>query len=62
MNAAGAKNLVQDSVKVGGEVSAAAGPVGRSSEGATDAQVMPRFSATRGREVCSRECHSTEPS
>ena len=39
MNAAGAKNLVQDSVKVGGEVSAAAGPVGRSSEGATDAQL-----------------------
>jgi SH3 domain-containing YSC84-like protein 1 len=51
MNAAGAKKLVQDSVKVGGEVSAAAGPVGRSSEGATDAQLHAEilsYSRTRG--------------
>jgi SH3 domain-containing YSC84-like protein 1 len=51
MNAAGAKKLVQDSVKLGGEVSAAAGPVGRSSEGATDAQLHAEilsYSRTRG--------------
>jgi SH3 domain-containing YSC84-like protein 1 len=51
MNAVGAKKLVQDSVKLGGEVSAAAGPVGRSSEGATDAQLHAEilsYSRTRG--------------
>lgn len=37
MNAQGARKLVKDSVKLGAEVSAAAGPVGRSGEGATDA-------------------------
>lgn len=51
MNASGAKKLVQDSVKLGGEVSATAGPVGRSSEGATDAQLHAEilsYSRTRG--------------
>jgi SH3 domain-containing YSC84-like protein 1 len=51
MNAAGAKKLVQDSVKLGGEVSATAGPVGRSSEGSTDAQLHAEilsYSRTRG--------------
>jgi lipid-binding SYLF domain-containing protein len=39
MNPEGMKKLVQDSVKLGAELSAAAGPVGRSAEGATDAQL-----------------------
>jgi SH3 domain-containing YSC84-like protein 1 len=51
MNESGAKKLVQDSVKLGGEVSAAAGPVGRTGEGATDAQMHAEilsYSRTRG--------------
>jgi lipid-binding SYLF domain-containing protein len=51
MNAVGAKKLVQDSVKFGAELSAAAGPVGRSAEGATDAQLHAEilsYSRTRG--------------
>ncbi|HVB34366.1 MAG TPA: lipid-binding SYLF domain-containing protein [Patescibacteria group bacterium] len=39
MNADGARKLVQDSVKLGAEASAAAGPVGRSAQGATDVQL-----------------------
>ena len=39
MNPSGARKLVQDSVKLGAEASAAAGPVGRSATGATDAQL-----------------------
>jgi len=39
MNAAGAKKLLQDKVKLGAEISATAGPVGRTAEGATDAQL-----------------------
>jgi len=39
MNPDGARKLVQDSVKLGAEASVAAGPVGRSAEGATDAQL-----------------------
>jgi lipid-binding SYLF domain-containing protein len=39
MNPVGARKLVQDSVKLGAEASAAAGPVGRSATGATDAQL-----------------------
>lgn len=39
MNPGGARKLVQDSVKLGAEASAAAGPVGRSATGATDAQL-----------------------
>src|SRR5487761_728897 len=39
MNPDGARKRVQDSVKLGAEVSAAAGPVGRSAQGATDAQL-----------------------
>src|SRR6516165_6950727 len=39
MNPSGIQKLVQDSVKLGAEMSAAAGPVGRSAEGATDVQL-----------------------
>ncbi|HLY62748.1 MAG TPA: lipid-binding SYLF domain-containing protein [Terriglobia bacterium] len=51
MNPDGAKKLVQDSVKLGGEASVAAGPVGRSAEGATDVQLHAEilsYSRTRG--------------
>ncbi|HUX11119.1 MAG TPA: lipid-binding SYLF domain-containing protein, partial [Terriglobia bacterium] len=51
MNPEGMKKLVQDSVKLGAELSAAAGPVGRSAEGATDAQLHAQilsYSRTRG--------------
>jgi lipid-binding SYLF domain-containing protein len=51
MNPEGAKKLVQDSVKLGGEASVAAGPVGRSAESATDAQLHAEilsYSRTRG--------------
>jgi len=51
MNPEGARKLVQDSVKLGAEMSAAAGPVGRSAEGATDAQLHAEilsYSRTRG--------------
>jgi lipid-binding SYLF domain-containing protein len=50
-NGAGARKLVQDSVKLGGDVSATAGPVGRTAEGATDAQLHAEilsYSRTRG--------------
>ena len=51
MNARGAEKLVQDKVRVGGELSAAAGPVGRSGEGATDVEMRAEilsYSRTRG--------------
>lgn len=51
MNPDGAKKLVQDSVKLGAELSVAAGPVGRSAEGATDVQLHAEilsYSRTRG--------------
>jgi len=51
MNPEGAKKLVQDSVKLGAEISVAAGPVGRSAEGATDAQLHAEilsYSRARG--------------
>src|SRR6516162_8522247 len=51
MNGAGAKKLLQDKVKLGAEVSATAGPVGRTAEGATDAQLdaeILSYSRTRG--------------
>lgn len=51
MNASGAKKLVQDSVKLGAELSAAAGPVGRSAQGATDVQLRAEilsYSRSRG--------------
>jgi SH3 domain-containing YSC84-like protein 1 len=51
MNPSGAKKLVQDSVKLGAEASVAAGPVGRSAEGATDVQMHAQilsYSRTRG--------------
>ena len=50
-NAAGARKLIQDDVKLGGELSVAAGPVGRTAEGATDAQLHAEilsYSRTRG--------------
>jgi SH3 domain-containing YSC84-like protein 1 len=39
MNPSGARKLVQDSVKLGADASVAAGPVGRTAESATDAQM-----------------------
>ena len=51
MNPDGVKKLVQDSVKLGAEASVAAGPVGRSAEGATDVQLHAQilsYSRTRG--------------
>jgi SH3 domain-containing YSC84-like protein 1 len=51
MNPEGARKMVQDSVKLGAEASVAAGPVGRSAEGATDAQLHAEilsYSRTRG--------------
>jgi lipid-binding SYLF domain-containing protein len=51
MNPAGAKKLLQDKVKLGAEISATAGPVGRTAEGATDAQLHAEilsYSRTRG--------------
>jgi len=51
MNPEGTRKLVQDSVKLGAEISAAAGPVGRSAEGATDVQLHAEilsYSRTRG--------------
>ena len=51
MNPEGAKKLVQDSVKLGAEASVTAGPVGRTAEGATDAQLHAEilsYSRTRG--------------
>jgi lipid-binding SYLF domain-containing protein len=51
MNPGGMKKLVQDSVKLGGDLSVTAGPVGRSAEGATDAELHAEilsYSRTRG--------------
>jgi lipid-binding SYLF domain-containing protein len=51
MNPAGAKKLLQDRVKLGAEMSVTAGPVGRTAEGATDAQLHAEilsYSRTRG--------------
>jgi len=51
MNPEGMKKLVQDSVKLGTEASVAGGPVGRSAEGATDAQLHAKilsFSRSQG--------------
>jgi lipid-binding SYLF domain-containing protein len=51
MNPEGMKKLVQDSVKLGAELSAAAGPVGRSADGATDLQLHAEilsYSRSRG--------------
>jgi SH3 domain-containing YSC84-like protein 1 len=51
MDGSGARKLVQDSVKLGAQLSVAAGPVGRSAEGATDAQLHAEilsYSRSRG--------------
>jgi lipid-binding SYLF domain-containing protein len=51
MNANGARKLLQDNVKLGVDASATAGPVGRTAEGATDAQLHAEilsYSRTRG--------------
>lgn len=51
MDAEGARKLVGDSVKLGAELSVAAGPVGRSAEGATDVQMHAEilsYSRSRG--------------
>ena len=50
-DARGARKLIQDKVKLGGDLSATAGPVGRTAEGATDAQLHAEilsYSRTRG--------------
>ena len=50
-NETGARRLVQDSVKLGGNISVTAGPVGCTAEGATDAQLHAEilsYSRTRG--------------
>lgn len=51
MNAGGMRKLVGNSVKLGAELSAAAGPVGRSAGGATDVQLHAQilsYSRSRG--------------
>jgi SH3 domain-containing YSC84-like protein 1 len=51
MNAGGARKLLQSKVKLGAEASAAAGPVGRSAVGETDAQMHAEilsYSRSRG--------------
>jgi len=51
MNPSGAQKLVQSSVKLGADASAAAGPVGRNAEGATDIQLRAEilsYSRSRG--------------
>ena len=51
MNSSGARKLVEDKVKLGADISIAAGPLGRSAEGATDAQLHAEilsYSRTRG--------------
>ena len=51
MNPEGMKKLLQDSVKLGTELSLAAGPLGRSAEGATDIQLHAEilsYSRARG--------------
>jgi lipid-binding SYLF domain-containing protein len=51
MNAKGAEKLLQSKVKLGADASAAAGPVGRTAEGATDVQLQAEiltYSRARG--------------
>jgi SH3 domain-containing YSC84-like protein 1 len=51
MNQSGARKLIEDNVKLGADISIAAGPVGRSAEGATDAELHAEilsYSRTRG--------------
>jgi lipid-binding SYLF domain-containing protein len=51
MNEAGARKLIRDDVKLGGDISVTAGPVGRTAEGATDAELHAEilsYSRTRG--------------
>jgi lipid-binding SYLF domain-containing protein len=51
MNEAGARKLVQDKVTLGADASVAAGPVGRTAQGATDAQLHAEilsYSRSRG--------------
>jgi lipid-binding SYLF domain-containing protein len=51
MNGRGAEKLLHDKVKLGADASAAAGPVGRSAEGATDVQLHAEiltYSRSRG--------------
>jgi len=51
MNESGTRKLLEDHVKLGADLSVAAGPVGRSAEGATDAELHAEilsYSRTRG--------------
>ena len=51
MNRSGVEHLLSNQVKLGGEISAAAGPVGRASEASTDVQMQAQilsYSRSRG--------------
>ena len=51
MNRSGVENLLSNQVKLGGEISAAAGPVGRAGEASTDLQLQAQilsYSRSRG--------------
>ena len=55
MNPKGAESLLYSKVKLGADASAAAGPKGRTAEGATDIVMRPRSSPTRATRDCSPE-------
>ena len=51
MNRTGVENLLSNQVKLGGEISAAAGPIGRAGEASTDLQLTAQilsYSRSRG--------------
>ena len=60
MNPKGAESLLYSKVKLGADASAAAGPKGRTAEGATDMVMRPRFFPTRATKVCSPESRSKD--
>ena len=61
MNEGGAKSLLSSKVKLGADASAAAGPVGRTAEAATDVVLTARFSLTLAPKACSPESRSKVP-
>ena len=52
MNPKGAESLLYSKVKLGADASAAAGPKGRTAEGATDIVMRPRSFPTRATKAC----------
>ncbi len=56
METSGKKALLQSKFALGGNVSVAGAPVGRSSSAETDAQIKARFSLPRGREALLLVC------